>query len=423
MNDVQSPHPDCAPSASEDDAETAPKTIEDTGPMLVDETVLKSVDETFPKSIDAIVPKSIDDAVHESVDSIGTKSFDDVGPKLIEHTVPNVCVDTTQLNVTMSKQVINQAALLTLSRAGKATNKDNGVGRSPSKSVSKKSRASKQSGPRCDQQLMSKISMLESAILGLKESSIHRIAPDRSTECSQCANEIKALHSEITNLTAIVRNNNRVADSTPYKNEISSLRTEISELTTLVNQLLVESRSLKVPDIMVEKTDSTHNTPTTSESTKCEADHSAKDYVPMLEPSAGRSPTSSAQLPGPEPPPPKSPTPKNVPTSGDTTKVLNIANSDVITVDNSKFQGFCALVHSVEEISSVIKSVKSSPKSSVATHNIVAYRLSYPNGDDPQESCIDDGEDKAGGKLLRFLQDLHLTDLVVVISRWYGGKI
>jgi hypothetical protein len=144
---------------------------------------------------------------------------------------------------------------------------------------------------------------------------------------------------KIKNLTTIVHNNNnRVGDCATCKNEIQSLRSEISNLTTLVNQLLVESRSSKVPEAMVDKHDSAHDIPTARDSTKCEADHSANDQVTVLEPSGATiipptspSPTSSAQIPAPKPHPPK-----DVPTWGDTTKVFNMMSSEVITVDNSK---------------------------------------------------------------------------------------
>ena len=33
----------------------------------------------------------------------------------------------------------------------------------------------------------------------------------------------------------------------------------------------------------------------------------------------------------------------------------------------------------------------------------------------------DDGEDAAGGRLLHLLQILDVKDIVVVVSRWYGG--
>lgn len=33
----------------------------------------------------------------------------------------------------------------------------------------------------------------------------------------------------------------------------------------------------------------------------------------------------------------------------------------------------------------------------------------------------DDGEDAAGGRLLHLLQILDVKDLVVIVTRWYGG--
>lgn len=75
-----------------------------------------------------------------------------------------------------------------------------------------------------------------------------------------------------------------------------------------------------------------------------------------------------------------------------------------------------------------------------ATHNISAYRIrssstssasgnGLHNGDSgkPQpvgitfQDCDSDGEDAAGGRLLHLLQAMGVWDVLVVVSRWYGG--
>lgn len=37
------------------------------------------------------------------------------------------------------------------------------------------------------------------------------------------------------------------------------------------------------------------------------------------------------------------------------------------------------------------------------------------------QDCDDDGETAAGGRLLHLLQVMNVWDVLVVVSRWYGG--
>lgn len=61
-----------------------------------------------------------------------------------------------------------------------------------------------------------------------------------------------------------------------------------------------------------------------------------------------------------------------------------------------------------------------------ATHNIAAYRIRSPasagsSGAIMYQDCDDDGETAAGGRLLHLLQVMDVWDVLVVVSRWYGG--
>lgn len=55
-----------------------------------------------------------------------------------------------------------------------------------------------------------------------------------------------------------------------------------------------------------------------------------------------------------------------------------------------------------------------------ATHNISAYRFLSRDGVQHQDND-DDGESAAGGRLAHLLQLLGVNDVLVVVSRWYGG--
>ena len=57
-----------------------------------------------------------------------------------------------------------------------------------------------------------------------------------------------------------------------------------------------------------------------------------------------------------------------------------------------------------------------------ATHNMVAWRIRGPPGSSTVfQDCDDDGETAAGGRMLHLLQLMDVWDVVVVVSRWYGG--
>lgn len=61
-----------------------------------------------------------------------------------------------------------------------------------------------------------------------------------------------------------------------------------------------------------------------------------------------------------------------------------------------------------------------------ATHNITAYRIQShaaprPVSEITYQDCDDDGETAAGGRLLHLLQVMDVWDVLVVVSRWYGG--
>ncbi|CZR69553.1 related to YIH1 Piecemeal microautophagy of the nucleus (PMN) [Phialocephala subalpina] len=55
-----------------------------------------------------------------------------------------------------------------------------------------------------------------------------------------------------------------------------------------------------------------------------------------------------------------------------------------------------------------------------ATHNITAWRIKGEGGATFQD-CDDDGEAAAGGRVLHLMQLMDLWDVMVVVTRWYGG--
>lgn len=97
---------------------------------------------------------------------------------------------------------------------------------------------------------------------------------------------------------------------------------------------------------------------------------------------------------------------------GHTTKVKSLEDTRLYQIVN--FENLLFFFRLVMDI------LLKNKKISQATHNIFAYRITQPNGVILQD-CEDDGEAHAGNRLLHLLQILNLTDVIVVVSRWYGG--
>jgi hypothetical protein len=59
-------------------------------------------------------------------------------------------------------------------------------------------------------------------------------------------------------------------------------------------------------------------------------------------------------------------------------------------------------------------------KAARATHNMTAWRIRGPNETSYQD-CDDDGETAAGSRMLHLMQLMDVWDVMVVVTRWYGG--
>ncbi|KAI4689877.1 uncharacterized protein J4E84_004057 [Alternaria hordeiaustralica] len=59
-------------------------------------------------------------------------------------------------------------------------------------------------------------------------------------------------------------------------------------------------------------------------------------------------------------------------------------------------------------------------KAARATHNMTAWRIKGPN-DTSYQDCDDDGETAAGSRMLHLMQLMDVWNVMVVVTRWYGG--
>jgi len=95
--------------------------------------------------------------------------------------------------------------------------------------------------------------------------------------------------------------------------------------------------------------------------------------------------------------------------------------SDVVIELKSVFIARCASVSSPDQAKLYLQHLLDNDKKvRSATHNITAWRIKGENGVTFQD-CDDDGETAAGGRVLHLMQLMDLWNIMVVITRWYGG--
>ncbi|KAM7410354.1 hypothetical protein PAMA_001679 [Pampus argenteus] len=98
-----------------------------------------------------------------------------------------------------------------------------------------------------------------------------------------------------------------------------------------------------------------------------------------------------------------------------------IKHGNTITDRRSTFQPHLAPVVTPRQVKMVLEKLYENKKIASATHNIYAYRIYCEDKHSFLQDCEDDGETAAGGRLLHLLQILDVRNVVVVVSRWYGG--
>lgn len=108
--------------------------------------------------------------------------------------------------------------------------------------------------------------------------------------------------------------------------------------------------------------------------------------------------------------------------------------SEPLTVNKSTFIARCLHVSSLSEATdSISHLLATNKKVAGATHNITAWRIKQlktqahtTTKEEPGPEIIiqdsdDDGETAAGGRLLHLMQLMDVWNVVVVVTRWYGG--
>ncbi|KAF2462780.1 UPF0029-domain-containing protein [Lindgomyces ingoldianus] len=94
-----------------------------------------------------------------------------------------------------------------------------------------------------------------------------------------------------------------------------------------------------------------------------------------------------------------------------------------ITEKKSIFLARVAPVYSPAQAKSYVAHLLATDKKAArATHNITAWRIRGLN-DTSYQDCDDDGETAAGGRILHLMQLMDVWDVMVIVTRWYGGVL
>lgn len=117
---------------------------------------------------------------------------------------------------------------------------------------------------------------------------------------------------------------------------------------------------------------------------------------------------------------PEDPMPSSITESADSQHINNWARSDDIVDRKSVFVGRAIEVHSEDQARFLIQDLLLDKRIARATHNISAWRIDISSSTFSQ-NCDDDGENAAGGRILHLLNITKVRNVLVVVTRWYGG--
>ena len=99
--------------------------------------------------------------------------------------------------------------------------------------------------------------------------------------------------------------------------------------------------------------------------------------------------------------------------------------SEMVTEKRSAFVARAAQVETPEQARFCLDYLRSTDKKAAkVTHNMTAWRI-RKNGPSSivQHDCDDDGEAAAGGRLLHLLELMGAWNVIVIVSRWFGGTL
>ncbi|KAI5780955.1 ribosomal protein S5 domain 2-type protein [Geopyxis carbonaria] len=122
----------------------------------------------------------------------------------------------------------------------------------------------------------------------------------------------------------------------------------------------------------------------------------------------------------PQPQPEPEPEPESEPEMPPRLKLPWTISAPIVE-KRSTFIAHCLRVTSPPEVQAAMSDLLADKRIKKATHNIMAYRYTNPATGNTAHDNDDDGETAAGSRLAHLLELMQVSDVLVVVSRWYGG--
>lgn len=106
----------------------------------------------------------------------------------------------------------------------------------------------------------------------------------------------------------------------------------------------------------------------------------------------------------------------------DSDNKLKIYSSPAITERKSIFVGHAVVLNDISEVPFILSMILKDKKVARATHPAIYAWVCRLKGESiVHRDCNDDGESAAGGRLAHLLDVLHLENVFVAVTRWFGG--
>jgi regulator of replication initiation timing len=99
---------------------------------------------------------------------------------------------------------------------------------------------------------------------------------------------------------------------------------------------------------------------------------------------------------------------------------IEIFQSEHKTEDGSTVMGHAASISNPQDIPAVLAKLYQDRLIAAADHNMYAYRIGRTTN--LKEGCNDDKEYGAGTALLKQLREDRRSNVIVIVTRWFGGK-
>jgi len=101
---------------------------------------------------------------------------------------------------------------------------------------------------------------------------------------------------------------------------------------------------------------------------------------------------------------------------------IEVTRGPTFVERKSTFVAHVARVQSTADVESALAVILSDSRVARATHNIRAWRFRDARGALKADND-DDGEDAAGGRLAELLELMAVENVLVVVTRWFGGTL